>query len=100
MTDWSVKRRFELNLDIGGVVDAGNAEAEEFEEIGVIAVDIGAVCEVFGGDFIPEFEDFFLNFGLHFEVVHSYSALGVEVEVIGGNFREQGNKELPWHVPW
>jgi hypothetical protein len=47
----------EFEFDFGVVVDAGEAEAEEFKEFGLVAGEGGEGVEVGGGDVGPDLFD-------------------------------------------
>ena len=68
----------------GVVVDAVDAEAEEFEEFALVACEVGVGGEFLGGDFVPDLEDGGLDVFLHFPVVDADPAFFVELRAVGG----------------
>ena len=76
-----------MRLDLGVVINPGQAEAEELEELRAVTGDVGFGREVIGGDARPDFADGILDFGPHFQVVDPHAArettIHLDLDAIG-----------------
>ncbi len=78
------RRHCDVRVNVGIVVDACQAEAEEAEEAGLVALEVGELGEVFGGDGFPALGHQGLHGGCHFPIVHADASgfIGLRVAVV------------------
>ena len=70
----------DVRLDVGIIVDARQAEAEELEELRPVAGNVRQGAEIFGRDLGPDLSDLRLNFRLHLQVIDPDASGLVELQ--------------------
>ena len=68
-------------LDLSVVINAGQAEAKELEELSLVAGNVSQSCEILSRDLRPNRGNGILDFWAHFPVIDPYAAYAVALEL-------------------